>query len=377
MGEIIMSTKEQNLYHQAMSVIDKRLTISEFSILINKSYRQSRRIIKNISEKGIRGIKHGNIKKKPINKTTQILADEVLSLLKSKYSNFNLTHFREMLKSEEGILIGKNVIHRIAKSNHLVKRPKRRARKIYKPRPRMPQEGMLLQMDGSCHKWFGNFESDLIGAIDDATSEVVGAEFFIGETSLHCMKVMKDIVLSKGIPGSFYLDQAGFFGKQDRDQSSTQIGRALEELGCEVILAGSPQAKGRIERLWNTFQDRLIAELRFYQIANIPAANKFLWEYFIPKYNKMFTVKPRVNYVAYRKLSPELDLEFIFCTKEYRKIGSGGIFSWKNERYQIESSQDYRYRTIHVNLHYPNGCTFTITGKKVNVKKVEINEKRF
>jgi hypothetical protein len=120
---------------------------------------------------------------------------------------------------------------------------------------------MLIQFHGSEYEWFGGFKSDLLGGINDATGTVVGAEFFIGEKSLHCMKVIKDIIETKGVPHAFYL-----FGKDDRDQSSTQIGRPLNELGSDIILANSPQAKGKIERLWNTFQDRLIAELKFYNI---------------------------------------------------------------------------------------------------------------
>jgi hypothetical protein len=108
----------------------------------------------------------------------------------------------------------------------------------------MPQEGMLIQFDGSEHEWFGGFKSDLIGGIDDATGKVVGIEFFIGETSLNCMKVMRDIIDKNGIPHSFYLDKAGAFGKDDRDQTSTQIGRALSDIGSDIILANSPQAKG-------------------------------------------------------------------------------------------------------------------------------------
>jgi len=160
-----------------------------------------------VREKGMKGIKHGNLGKIPHNKTSHELEMDVHSLLKGKYYDFNLTHFREMIKHHEGITIGKNIIHKIATKNNLVKRAKLKKRKrAYKARPRMPSEGMLVQFDGSEHKWFGNFISDLIGGIDDATGKVLGAEFFIGETSLHCMKVMRDIIEENGIPHAFYLD---------------------------------------------------------------------------------------------------------------------------------------------------------------------------
>jgi len=367
MGEIIMSTKDQKTYEQALQVICKRLTISEFAQLNKKSYRQAQRIVKKVEKLGMKGVKHGNIGKIPYNKTSIELEMDLLALLKGKYYDFNLTHFREMIEVHEGISVGKNIIHRVAKKNNLVKRAKRKqTRKAYKPRPRMPQEGMLIQFDGSEHKWFGGFKSDLIGGIDDATGKVVGVEFFIGETSLHCMKVMRDIIDENGVPHAFYLDKAGAFGKDDRDQTSTQIGRALSDIGSDIILANSPQAKGKIERLWDTFQDRLIAELRFYDIKTIPQANKFLKEDFLPKFNKNFSYPAREKDKAYMELKENLD--DIFCIKEDRKISNGNTFSWNSKVYIVDEEQSYKFRTVHINTHYSGEITFDIMGKRINVR---------
>ena len=333
----------------------------------NKSYRQSQRIIKKVRDKGMKGIKHGNIGKVPHNKTSELLEMDIHSLLKGKYYDFNLTHFREMIQEHEKISVGKNIVHRIAVKNSLVKRAKRKQRKkAYKPRPRMPQEGMLIQFDGSAHEWFGGFISDLIGGIDDATGKVVGAEFFIGETSLHCMKVMQDIVLDNGIPHAFYLDKAGAFGKDDRDQTSTQIGRALKALGCDVLLANSPQAKGKIERLWNTFQDRLIAELRLYEIKTIPHANRFLREDFLPRFNEKFSYPARETQKAYINL--EEDLENIFCIKEGRKVSNGNTFSWNGQQYIVDEDRSYKFRTVSINTHYDGRITFDIMGKSIKIR---------
>lgn len=367
MGEIVMSPKNQKMYELAVQVLCKRLSIVEFSILINKSYRQSQRIIKKVKEKGMRGVKHGNLGKAPHNKTSKEMELDILSLLKTSYYDFNLTHFREMLHSQEGIECGKNIIHRIATNHNLVKRAKKKTiKKSYSPRPRMPQEGMLVQFDGSEHLWFGGFESDLIGGIDDATGKVLGAEFFIGETSLHCMKVMKDLIERNGVPHAFYLDKAGAFGKDDKDQTTTQVGRALEHLGCNIILANTPQAKGKIERLWNTFQDRLIAELRFYQIKTIPAANDFLQNDFIPRFNEKFSYPPRKSEKAYMQVNHKL--ESIFCMKDQRKIGNGNTFSWNGEKYVLNERRNYKFRTININTHYCGKITFDIMGKEVSAK---------
>jgi hypothetical protein len=365
MGEIVMNSHDQKMYELATQVLCKRLTIVEFSILINKSYRQSKRIIKKVRSFGMKGVKHGNLGKEPINKTDPELEMDILSLLKGKYYDFNLTHFKEMIEIHEGVKAGKNIIYRIASQNNLVKRPKRKSgRKLYKPRPRMPQEGMLVQFDGSEHVWFGNFESDLIGGIDDATGKVLGAEFFIGETSLHCMKVMKDLIEENGVPHAFYLDKAGAFGKDDRDQNSTQIGRALNDIGCDIILANSAQAKGKIERLWDTFQDRLIAELRFYEIKTIPSANKFLKEDFLPRFNIQFSYPARDQKMAYMPLNKKL--KNIFCIKEKRKVSNGNVFSWNGEQYIIGGHKNYKFRTVNINTHFSGEVNFDIMGKSVS-----------
>ncbi len=367
MGAILMSGKEQKLYELALQVVCGRLTTVEYSTLTGKSYSQSKRIIKQVKEKGMLGVKHGNIGKIPWNKTSDEILKDIKDLLKNDYSNFNLTHFREMIEIHEGILVGKNIVHRVASKNGLVKRPKRRNKKVHKLRPRMPQAGMLIQFDGSEHEWIKNIVCDLIAGIDDATGEVVGAEFFIGETSLHCMKVMKDIIEIHGTPEAFYLDGAGYFGKHDR-YTETQIARALDTVNCNCIIAGSAQAKGKIERLWNTFQDRLIAELAFYQITTIPEANKFLKEDFLPRYNKKFSTPARISNSAYKKVQYS-DLDLIFCRKEKRKLGSGMQFSYNNELFIVDEDRDYRFRMIWVNTHIDGSLSYDIMGKKIKVKR--------
>ncbi len=273
---------------------------------------------------------------------------------------------------KEGIHVSKNVIHRIAKLNGLVKNPKRRSmKKTHKPRARLPTEGMLVPFDGSVHPWFNNFVCDLIGGIDDATGKILGLEFFIGETSLNCMKVMKDITIKHGVPNAYYLDGAGYFGKIDRDVE-TQIGRALEQLGSRALIAGSSQAKGRIERLWGTLQDRLVVELRFYQIDTLIEANKFLTEEFIPKFNEQFSVPPREKESHFKK-SYDNNLDNIFCKKTKRKISLSNSFSWENEVHIIDEKENYRFRSININNHIDGSLSYDICGRSVSVKKASEN----
>jgi transposase len=366
-GIVTMSKEQRQTYQLAMEVIRNKLTVKEFSLLVDMSYRQARRIVKAVRKKDAFGVIHGNQGRTRHNKTSREREEELESLLRTKYYDFNLTHFQEVILEREGLRAGKNVIHRIARKHGLVKRPKRRPRQIHKPRVRLPSEGMLIQFDGSEHNWFSNFVCDLIVGIDDATSKIVGGEFFIGETSLHCLKVMKDITAAHGIPDAYYLDEAGYFGKKDRDQDRTHIGRALETLDTRVIIAGSAQAKGRVERLFGTLQDRLIAELRLNNIKTIPQANLFLKQTFIPDFNKRFSVKARDSKSRYRAVHPTLNLENIFCRKDQRKISGSHSFSWGGKTYVIATAEpmDFRFRTININTHLDGSVDFDIRGLPV------------
>lgn len=361
-----MSQKELKHYRLAMDVIDGKLTIVDFAIQINKSYRQAQRIVKKIKEKGSLGSLHGNANRVPHNKTSADLEIKIVDLLKYKYKNFNLTHFKEKIEKLENIRIKKDALHTIAKKHGLVKHPKRRGRRCHKPRPRLAKEGMMIQFDGSDHVWFGEGRTDLIGGIDDATGTVVAAEFFYGETSNHSLKVIREIVDNYGIPESFYMDQASMYGKKDKEWES-QISRAFDQTGIQLILAGSSQAKGRIERLWRTFQDRLVTELEFYNIVEFDEANTFLKETFIPEFNLQFSVEAQEPETAYRK-NVFGNLDIIFCKKIRRKIMVGNVFSWDNVTWVIDEKKCYYGRELNVNIHLDGSYSFDIMGRKVQCK---------
>jgi hypothetical protein len=366
MGKIHMSQNELKAYRLGMDVIEGKLTIVDYALQIGKSYRQAQRIIIRIKKEDAQGVLHGNSGREPHNKTpleTELL---IIDLLRNKYQNFNLTHFNEKAKLYEGLKIKKDALHVIAKRHGLIKNPKRRGRRSHKPRPRLAREGMMIQFDGSNHVWFGDIRTDLIGGIDDATGKVVGCEFFFGETSNNSLKVIRSIIDTYGLPESFYMDQAGIYGKVDREWES-QISRAFEQTGIKLILAGSSQAKGRIERLWRTFQDRLIAELEFQGITEITEANDFLREHFIPAYNLQFSVPAEEETSAYRK-NVFGNLDIIFCKKVQRKIMCGNVFSWENVTWVIDEIKNYAGREINVNAHLNGSYSFDIMGRKIHCK---------
>ena len=367
-----MSIKEFKHYRLAINVIEGKLSTTEFSEQIGKSYRQSQRIIKKVRLNDQIGVFHGNSGRIPHNKTPYEIELKIIDLLKNRYYGFNLTHFNEMAKKFEGVHVKKDALHTIAKRHGLIKNPKRRGRRSHRPRNRLSREGMMIQFDGSQHLWFGDIKTDLIGGIDDATGKVLDAEFFFGETSNNSMKVIRKIIDTNGLPESFYMDQAGIYGKVDIEWES-QISRAFDQVGIRLILAGSSQAKGRIERLWRTFQDRLIAELAFYGITEITEANLFLKNTFIPAYNLQFSVAAENENKAYRKnIFGNLDL--IFCKKVRRKIMSGNVFSWESMTWIVDEIKDYSGREININTHIDGTNSFDLMGRRTNCKI--LNRKR-
>lgn len=370
MGKVSMDAIQLRTYRLACEVLAGKLQIKEFSRLINKSYRQSQRIIARVEKEDFLGVFHKNTGCRPHNKTPEKVEAQIKDWLQYKYNGFNLVHFKEMVERHENYpeLPKKSTIHNIAKKHNLVKAPRRGKKRSFKPRMRLPQEGMLIQFDGSEHVWFGDHKCDLIAAIDDATGKVLNAEFFYGETSLHSMKVIKNVIDTNGIPEAFYMDQAGIFGKVDREWVS-QISRAFDQLNVRLILASSPQAKGRIERLFRSLQDRLIAELRFYDLKTIKEANEFLKEY-IPRYNLQFAHPPREPELAYRfNVFGKLDL--ILCKKERRKVNVGNIFSYESVTWLIDEMRCYRGREVNINTHIDGSQSFDIMGKEIKPRPIK------
>lgn len=365
-----MDANQLKIYRLSCEVLAGKLSIKDFSSLIGKSYRQAQRIIKRVEQEDFMGVFHGNLGRSPVNKTPKLVEAQIKDWLEYKYNGFNITHFIEMIEKNEQYrsLPKKSTVHSIARKHNLVKSPRRTKRRSFKPRPRMPREGMLVQFDGSEHLWFGNKKSDLIAAIDDATGRILYAEFFYGEKSLHSLKVIKEVIDKYGIPEAFYMDQASIYGKVDRDWES-QIARAFEQLNIQLILASSPQAKGRVERLFRTLQDRLIAELSFYNISTLGEANKFSKK-FIEKFNEQFEVQAEEEEKAYqRNVFGRLDL--ILCKKERRKVNIGNVFSYNSVTWLIDEKRCYRGREVDINTHVDGSQSFDIMGKEIQPRPIK------
>jgi transposase-like protein len=277
----------------------------------------------------------------------------MLKLAKETYYDFNITHCLEMLRERHGLTTSYATFRSWCRKAGLGKRKRRRASKARVYRERMSCEGLLLQMDGSHHAWNGTEKWCLIAMIDDATSDVPAARFFETETTLGCMAVLRAVIECRGVPQMIYTDQAGWAGGGEKRQGFSQFVRACEELGIRVLTTSSPESKGRIERFWNTTQDRLIPELRLADIKSMLDANRYLDQVYLPQYWQVRnTVVAKNDSVQYRPLKAEENLDEIFCIKHTRQICSDHTIKFEARVYKITSRHlgnlKQKSATIHV-----------------------------
>lgn len=337
-----MSKEKQLQIHTISNLSNGKLTFKEAMRLVGKSERTIRRWLRSYEKEGLSFIRHGNTARTPINKTNDELKYQIMKFVESELYDFNMLHALEKIESKFNLKIAREKFRKWCHEYNLVKQAhhKRRSKPRYK-RPRYSQKGFMLQLDGSHHRWFNNEESCLIAAIDDATSEVLGGYFLPTETMFGTFKLLSTIFEKHGLPSVIYVDRAGIYGGQKRTNFS-QLVRALDELGVQIIYANSPQGKGRIERLFKTLQDRLIPEMRLANINSYDSANKYFNEIYLPHlHNPKFSVQSEVQSVAWRAIAPHLKLENIFCIKEKRRVANDHTFSYEGEKYLITSDLKY------------------------------------
>jgi len=267
-------------------------------------------------------------------------------LATGKYEGVNHSHLAELLWEREGLQVSRPTLRRIlAEGGVHSPKPQHRRSKHRSRRERYPQEGMLLQIDASHHHWFGQElpRAALLAVIDDATGKVPAAHFQPTEDAGGYLTVLRRVVLKTGVPGAIYSDRHSIFwptnGESLKEQlagrrSPTQFGRAMAELGIQLIAAHSPQAKGRVERLWGTLQDRLVSELRLARIVGIEEANAFL-PGFLTRFNKRFAVEAETPGVAYRPRLSAAQANDSLCFKHERVVHKDNIVRLDGMIFQI------------------------------------------
>lgn len=362
--EVTLNIKEQRRLVLLNQVEVKRLSRDKAKELMGISSRQLKRIIAVYRKEGAAGLAHGNRGKRPHNALDEELKMRVLGLAQEKYTGFNFQHFTDSLKNREGIDISRSTVRRILLKAGITSPKKRRSPKHRSRRERYPQEGMLLQIDASPHPWLEERGPTftLIGAIDDATGKVPYAFFQEHEDNRGYFLLLQGIVERHGIPLALYHDRHTIFQVPENELESieeqlegekklTQFGRLLKELGIISISANSPQAKGRIERLWGTFQNRLVSELRLAHATTIEEANKVLADYLII-FNLDFQVTPLVADSAYRKTGRGFIPDRYFCNKYKRVVGADNVIKFKGKRIQIMPiNERASFAHTHVEVH--------------------------
>jgi transposase len=321
--------------------------VAEAAILMGVSERHAWRLLAAYRKEGAAALVHGNRGRKPYNTLSEEVKGKVLELAQGMYAGFNHCHFTEKLEGPEGIHLSRSTVRRILMAKGLRSPIRRRPPKHRSRRERRSQEGMLLQIDGSPHDWLqgrGPYMT-LVGAIDDATGTVPYALFREQEDAQGYFLLLREIVQRKGVPLALYSDRHGIFVRSAKEKESleeqldgkpqpTQFGRAALELGIQSIFALSPQAKGRIERLWKTFQDRLVSELRQARACTIDDANWVL-EKFLPLFNTRFGVSAAKEGLAYRKLEKGLSLDGVLCFKYQRSVAGDNAVTFYGHTLQV------------------------------------------
>jgi hypothetical protein len=334
--------KKYDILKQAAA---KQIKNTQAAILLGYHPVHISRLKKKIVASGIQGILRPKL---PSNrKLPDSLKERIKNLYQQLYYDFNIRHFNDKLLEVHEIKLSYETVRQILVSAKIHAPKKKKI--VHRQRRRMPRAGLLIQMDSSEHNWLPLIKEkwSLTATIDDATSKVPFAKFYPSDGVFNNMEVIRKTIEKEGLFAALYTDKASHFTttrygglhvKVAQEQDDTQIERALEEIGITFIGANSPQAKGRIERLFRTFQDRLIKELRLNNIKNYHQANKFLQDYFIDYHNKQFAKIQGVE-SSYKALPKESNLDLIFCKKYQRTVNFDNTIQVQGAVIQIPPSK--------------------------------------
>lgn len=376
---IMLSQKEWKRLHVIRKALDGVIKQIEAAEMLELSDRQIRRLVKRVSNEGEAGIAH-KARGKPSGRRLPVkIRDRVIELYREKLQGFGPTLAAEKVFEMAGIQISDETLRLwLIEGGDWQKQ--RRGRKHRQWRERKHHFGEMVQMDGSHHDWFEGRgpECVLMGYIDDATNKVF-ARFHKYEGTIPAMDSFRRYIRKYGIPGKVYFDKHTTYKSPAKPsiedeingtEPTSQFGRALKELGVDVIHAHSPQAKGRIERLFRTFQDRVVKEMRLKGISSIEEANKFLQEY-LPEYNQRFSVKPQKEANFHREIPKGFNLDRILCIRTERTLRNDFTISHNGRLYQIMDKTSARKVQIEERI---NG-TMVITHEDSHLRFKEITQR--
>lgn len=347
MGTITVTAREQREVEILSRLESGVLDATTASELLGVGARQVRRLRQRYRQVGMAAVVHGNRGRAPANQTDAAVVERIVALAGpgGPYHDLNTCHLQEILAETEQIVLGRSTLDRLLKAAGVRRRGKGPAPVHRRRRQRRAAEGMLLQMDASPYAWLEQRgpQLDLLGAIDDATGKIVALLFRPSEDQVGYLLLVRQIVQRHGLPMSIYHDRHTILRSPKRptleeelagQPPMSQIQRVLAELGIESIPAYSPQAKGRIERLWGSLQDRLTKELRLANITTQEAANAFLPD-FIARYNARFAQPPADPGSAWVPAPPDLDLGYYFAQRETRTVRADHCITFQGQVLQL------------------------------------------
>jgi len=347
MRTITLNAKQQRTVEILTRLDAGALDVSTAAEMLGVGARQVRRLRARFRQEGMAAVIHGNCGRPPANRTDPGRLNQIVALAgpEGKYHDLNVCHLQELLDREDKIVIGRSTLDRLLKQTG-VRKPAKSGPPVHRRRrPRRPAEGMLLQIDGSPFDWLEGRGSKavLIGAIDDATGKVLFLHFRPTEDQVGYLLLLRSIAQRFGLPMSIYHDRHTILRSPKEPTVEeqlaghtpmSQIQRILAELGIEAIAAYSPEAKGRVERLWRTLQDRLTKELRLANITTLEQANAFLPS-FMEHYNARFAKKPKDPHHAWVPLPANLDMAYYFSVRETRTVRADHCISFAGQLLQL------------------------------------------
>ena len=339
-----LSPKELQRVAVISSCVKGDLTCARAAELLDLTPRQIKRLKARYRQGSAAALAHVSRGRSSPRRLPEPTRARILQLVRTRYVGFNDRHLCEKLCEVEGFSLGRETLRRLLRSAGIGSPRKRRTPSHRQRRLARAREGEMLLLDASLHPWLEDRgpQLTLLGVLDDATGKVPVAEVFLTEDGRGYFRLLRRLLRRHGVPLSFYGDRHGVFVRNDEHWSveeqlcgkrqPTQFGRALAQLGITYIAAHSAQAKGRIERLWGTFQDRLSSELRLARAADLEAANQVLRR-FLPDYNRRFGRAPRDAAKAWRP-APK-NLERICCFLHERSVSNDNVVQWDGRRFQI------------------------------------------
>jgi len=339
-----LSQKELQRVAVISRCVKGELACARAAGLLCLSVRQIKRLKKRIREDGEAALAHASRGRPSHRRLPQTVRERIVQLARGTYAGFNDHHLCEKLVEHEGFSLSRETLRRLLRQHGLGSPRKRRAPAHRQRRLRSAQLAELVQLDGSPHDWLEGRGPLLtaLGMQDDATGKILAAQFFPSETTFGYLCLLQQMVCRYGVPLALYGDHSGVFVRNDDHwtveeqlagkRQPTQFGRALEQLGISFMAANSPQAKGRVERLWGVLQDRLTSELRLAQAQDLDSANAVLRK-FVTDYNRRFARPPRDSQPAWRT-APE-NLDRICCFVHERIVSNDNVVQWQGRRFQI------------------------------------------